>query len=89
MSCVCDCDFCIDQYFDFHNNNIPCPKYRPPDIDLENTLSKCCPICYDVVVILVQTNTCKHEFCQNCLLTWKRNFKRGRKPTCPICRVNL
>ena len=39
-----------------------------------------CPICYESIV-QKQTLPCKHEFCLDCLETWKKE-----KHHCPLCR---
>ena len=29
---ACSCDYCVDQYFNFTNDNQPCPSYQPPEL---------------------------------------------------------
>ena len=57
------------------------------EIPQESELEECC-LCI-TPQYLIQVSPCSHEFCESCLIDWRRECVNGNPPrqaTCPLCR---
>lgn len=50
---------------------------------MESNQESICPICLTVITDLAMTDSCRHEFCFNCIHLWSNYQDR-----CPLCRSN-
>lgn len=86
---MCVCNYCIDSYLTFNNQNSKCLLYKAP-IDIEDLIN--CPICFEDMINAhkVKCHQCSKQCCLACIRKWSnKKIMKDIAFTCPMCRTPL